>query len=231
MKQKEGSLIFIHTIIHRQHGIYSCCSFKEKTKGLFFSEIYPISPDRVLHFPCYHLEHEHLLEFDWNVMADLADLQADLMWYLHLKSEILCKRTKRLKKKTFKTNPHYFMKHGQRLWSKTIQGGEFSTSFLLWITQSISLNIPSYIPLYVIYNHYSITCFASLSEENCAKIITPNECSGTKGSEKIAGHFFFHHTEFHMPKLNTDVLQTFLTYLPFTQKNILHVRPTIYTVP
>ena len=78
MKQKEGSLIFIHTIIHRQHGIYSCCSFKEKTKGLFFSEIYPISPDRVLHFPCYQLEHEHLLEFDWNVMADLADLQADL---------------------------------------------------------------------------------------------------------------------------------------------------------
>ena len=102
MKQKEGSLIFIHTIIHRQHGIYSCCSFKEKTKGLFFSEIYPISPDRVLHFPCYHLEHEHLLEFDWNVMADLADLQADLMWYLPLKSEILCKQTKRLKKKLLK---------------------------------------------------------------------------------------------------------------------------------
>ena len=107
------------------------------------------------------------------------------------------------------------MKHGQRLWSKTIQGGEFSTSFLLWITQSISLNIPSYIPLYVIYNHYSITCFASLSEENCAKIITPDECSGTRGSEKIAGHFFFYHTEFQMPKLNTDVLQTFLTYLPY----------------
>ena len=50
-----------------------------KTKGLFFSEIYLISPNKVLHFPCYHLEHEHLLEFDWNVMADLADLQADLM--------------------------------------------------------------------------------------------------------------------------------------------------------
>ena len=32
-------------------------------------------------------------------MADLADLQADLMWYLHLKSEILCKRTEKLKKK------------------------------------------------------------------------------------------------------------------------------------
>ena len=135
------------------------------------------------------------------------------------------------KKKTFKTSPHYFMKHGKRLWSKAIQGGEFSTSFLLWITQSISLNIHSYIPLYVIYNHYSITCFASLSEENCAKIITPNECSGTRGSEKIAGHFFFYHTEFQMPKLNTDVLQTFLTYLPFTGKKILHVRPTIYTVP
>ena len=80
----------------------------------------------------------------------------------------------------------------------------------------------------MIYNHYSITCFASLSEENCAKIITPNECSGTRGSEKIAGHFFFYHTEFQMPKLNTDVLQTFLTYLPFTRKNILRVRPTIY---
>lgn len=34
-------------------------------------------------------------------MADLADLQADLMWYLHLKSEILCKRTEKLKKKNF----------------------------------------------------------------------------------------------------------------------------------
>ena len=67
----------------------------------------------------------------------------------------------------------------------------------------------------MIYNHYSITCFASLSEENCAKIITTNECNATRGSEKIARHFFFYHTEFQMPKLNTDVLQTFLTYLPY----------------
>ena len=143
MKKKEGSLRFIHTTIHRQHGILSCCSFREKTKGLFFSEIYLISPNKVLHFPCYHPEHEHLLEFDWNVMADLADLQADLqadlMWYLPLKSEIKCKQTKRLKKKTFKTSPQYLMKNGERPWSKTIQGSEFSTSFLLWITQSIFL--------------------------------------------------------------------------------------------
>ena len=75
----------------------------------------------------------------------------------------------------------------------------------------------------------SINCFASLSEENCAKIITPDECSGTKGPEKIAGHFFFHgcHTEFQMPKLNTGIIKAFLTYLPFTENNILHVRPTI----
>ena len=159
---------------------------------MFFSEIYLISPNKVLHFPCYHPEHEHLLEFDWNVMADLADLQADLMWYLHLKSEIKCKQTKRLKKKTFKTSPQYLMKDGERPWSKTIQGGEFSTSSsLLWNTQSISLNIPSYVPLYEIYNHYSINCFASLSEENCAKIITPDECSGTKGSEKNCWAFLF----------------------------------------
>ena len=35
-------------------------------------------------------------------MADLADLQADLTWYLPLKSEIKCKQTKRLKKKLLK---------------------------------------------------------------------------------------------------------------------------------
>lgn len=52
-----------------------------------------------------------------------------------------------------------------------------------------------------------------------------------EAQKKIAGHFFFYHTEFQMPKLSTDVLQTFLTYLPFTGKNILRVRPTIYTVP
>lgn len=39
-------------------------------------------------------------------MADLADLQADLMWYLHLKSGILCKRTKRLKKKKLLKQVH-----------------------------------------------------------------------------------------------------------------------------
>ena len=140
MKQKEGSLIFIHTIIHRQHGILSCFSFREKTKGLFFSEIYLISPNKVLHFPCYHPEHEHLLEFDWNVMADLADLQADLTWYLPLKSEIKCKQTKRLEKKLLKQVHNISLKKdGERPWSKTIQGGEFSTSFLLWITQSIFL--------------------------------------------------------------------------------------------
>ena len=48
-----------------------------------------------------------------------------------------------------------------------------------------------------------------------------------KGSEKIAGYFFFHDTEFQMPKLNTGIIKAFLTYLPFTEKNILHVRPTI----
>ena len=128
----------------------------------------------------------------------------------------------KIEKKTFKTSPQYLMKDGERPWSKTIQGGEFSTSSsLLWITQSISLNIPSYVPLYEIYNHYSINCFASLSEENCAKIISPDECSGTKGSEKIAGHYFFHDTEFQMPKLNTGIIKAFLTYLPFTEKNIL----------
>ena len=51
--------------------------------------------------------------------------------------------------------------------------------------------ICSYIPLNEIYNHYSIICLASLSEENCAKIITPNECSGTKGSEKNCWAFLF----------------------------------------
>lgn len=39
-------------------------------------------------------------------MADLADLQADLMWYLHLKSEILCKQTRRLKKKKLLKQVH-----------------------------------------------------------------------------------------------------------------------------
>ena len=67
-------------------------------------------------------------------------------------------------------------------------------SFFELLSQ-FSLNIPSYVPLYEIYNHYSINCFAPLSEENCEKIITPDECSGTKGSEKIAGHFFFHDTD------------------------------------
>lgn len=99
-------------------------------------------------------------------------------------------------------------------------------SFFELLSQ-FSLNIPSYVPLYEIYNHYSINCFASPSEENCAKIISPDECSGTKGSEKIAGHFFFHDTEFQMPKLNTGIIKAFLTYLPFIEKNILPVRPTI----
>ena len=48
-----------------------------------------------------------------------------------------------------------------------------------------------------------------------------------KDQKKIAGHFFFHDTEFQMPKLNTGIIKAFLTYLPFTEKSILHVRPTI----
>ena len=117
------------------------------------------------------------------------------------------------------------------LGAKPFKGVNFLPVSFFELLSQFSLNIPLYVPLYVplyeIYNHYSINCFASLSEENCAKIITPDECSGTKGSEKIAGHYFFHDTEFQMPKLNTGIIKAFLTYLPFTEKNILHVRPTI----
>ena len=161
-------------------------------------------------------------------MADLADLQADLTWYLPLKSEIKCKQTKRLKKKNLLKQVHNISwKIEKDLEAKPFKEVNFLPVSFFELLSQFSLNIPSYVPLYEIYNHYSINCFASPSEENCAKIISPDECSGTKGSEKIAGHFFFHDTEFQMPKLNTGIIKAFLTYLPFTEKNILPVRPTI----
>lgn len=41
-----------------------------------------------------------------------------------------------------------------------------------------------------------------------------------KDQKKIAGHFFFHDTEFQMPKLNTGIIKAFLTYLPYRKEHI-----------